>query len=90
MDEKEIQEKLASGEYSLSPRSGRLRKRIKKTKKKPLYSKKKFNKLFVKIVWILMILAFIASLFILIPEMGQTNYNKNIDNTQFKRKSQSY
>lgn len=91
MEEKELQEKLASGEYSISPRSGRLRKRIKKTKKKPLYSKKKVNKLLVRIVWILMILALIGSLFILIPEMGQTNYNnKNIDNSQFKRKTPSY
>lgn len=30
-------DKIASGEYSISPRSGRLRKRVKVKKKKPFF-----------------------------------------------------
>jgi hypothetical protein len=93
MDEKELQEKLASGEYSISPRSGRLRKKIRKnTKKKPLYSHRKVNKLFVRVVWALLIVGFLASLFILIPEMSESNLKskgyENTQSTQFKRPNQ--
>jgi hypothetical protein len=79
MDEKELAEKLASGEYSISPRSGRLRKRIrseKKKKKSAFYSKKKFDKLLVRIVWILVLIAFLACVFILLPEITETNQKK--------------
>ena len=85
MEDDKLAEKLASGEYSISPRSGRLRKRIrleenkkKKKKKSPVYSKRKANKFLVKLVWILMIIAFIISVAILLPEITQTNSkNKN-------------
>lgn len=81
MDEKELAEKLASGEYSISPRSGRLRKKIRKEKtkkKRPLYSKRKVNKVFIKVVWALVILAFVASVVVLLPEITKTNTkNKN-------------
>lgn len=73
MDEKELQEKLASGEYSISPRSGRLRKKIRTKKKKSTFSTHKLKKNMSRILWILMIMAFLLSLFILIPEMNQEN-----------------
>ncbi|MFM2136809.1 MAG: hypothetical protein RL021_2209 [Bacteroidota bacterium] len=89
MDEKELAEKLASGEYSISPRSGRLRKRIRKEKKKkkrPLYSKKKLDKLMIKVVWVLMIIALIASIAILFPELNnQSVKNKPGQTLPFKR-----
>jgi preprotein translocase subunit SecG len=82
MDEKELQEKLASGEYSISPRSGRLRKKFRTKKKKSPFSKRKIKKSVARVLWILMILAFLVSLFILIPEMNQENTkNKWYDNT---------
>jgi hypothetical protein len=90
MDEKELAEKLASGEYSISPRSGRLRKRIKKVekkkKKRPLYSKRKLDKLMIKIVWVLMIVAFLVSIIILLPEMSDPGIkNKPGQQLPFKR-----
>lgn len=87
MDEKELQEKLASGDYSISPRSGRLRKKTKKKKKKSPFSKRKIKKGVSRVLWILMIIAFLASLFILVPEMNQDNSkNKWYDSNQgFKK-----
>jgi len=89
MDDKELAEKLASGDYSISPRSGRLRKRIRKEKKKKkrsLYSKRKLDKLMVKAVWIIMIIAFLVSIFILLPEMSDPGLkNKPGQQLPFKR-----
>ncbi len=89
MDDKDLQEKLASGEYSLSPRSGRLRKRfkIRKKKKQPLYSKAKAKKILVKVLWIFLIIGFIATMFILVPEMSDMNYkSKSKDNGSSTRR----
>lgn len=89
MDEKELAEKLASGEYTISPRSGRLRKRIrteKKKKKRPLYSKRKLDKFMIKVVWILMIIALVASVVILFPELNDRSLkNKPGQQLPFKR-----
>jgi hypothetical protein len=54
-------------EYSISPNSGRLRKRIRK--KKP-FSKRKMKKYFQYFLWILLIGAFLYSLIVIIPELG--------------------
>lgn len=70
MDEKSLQEKLASGEYSISPRSGRLRKKIRVRKKQSKFSKRKVKRYFYQGLWILLVIAFVLSLAILIPEMG--------------------
>jgi hypothetical protein len=89
MDEKELEEKLASGEYSISPRSGRLRKRIRKEKKKkhrPFYTKRKLDKVMVKVVWAVLIIGFLVSIFILLPEVTDpTNKNKPGQQLPFKR-----
>ncbi|MFM8431878.1 MAG: hypothetical protein ACKOA1_03685 [Bacteroidota bacterium] len=82
MEEKELQEKLASGDYSISPRSGRLRKKIRTKKKKSSFSTRKLKKGVSRALWILMILGFLISLFILIPELNQDNSkNKGYDNS---------
>jgi preprotein translocase subunit SecG len=72
MDEKELQEKLASGEYSISPRSGRLRKRIRTKNKKSSLSKRKIKKNMTRLMWVLMILAFLFSLAVLLPQLNQS------------------
>ncbi len=55
------------GEYSISPNSGRLRKRI---KKKKVFTKRKMKKYFEYFLWIVLIGAFLYSLIIVIPELG--------------------
>jgi preprotein translocase subunit SecG len=72
MDEKELQEKLASGEYSISPRSGRLRKRIRVKKKESAFSKNKVKKNLSRIMWVLMIIGFLFCLAVLLPMMNQS------------------
>ncbi len=57
-------------EYSISPNSGRLRKRVRLKKKKPFFTKKRMKKLFEKAMWILLLIILIYSLIIVIPEMG--------------------
>jgi hypothetical protein len=54
-------------EYSVSPNSGRIRKRV---KKKRLFSRRKMKKYFEYFLWILLIGAFLYSLIIIIPELG--------------------
>ena len=53
--------------YSVSPNSGRIRKRV---KKKRLFSRRKMKKYFEYFLWILLIGAFLYSLIIIIPELG--------------------
>ena len=81
--DEELKRKLASGEYSISPRSGRLRKRIRVKEKKPPLSKRKLKKLTRKILWILLVVGFIIALIIVGPEL---NVNpKKTDNKYMKR-----
>jgi len=58
-----------SEEYSVSPNSGRLRKRV-RVKKKKLFSKRKMKKYFEYFLWILLLGAFLYSLIVVIPELG--------------------
>lgn len=67
MIEKKI--KHTSDEYSISPISGRLRKRIRK-KKKTVMSKSKMKRYLEYFMWILIIGAFIYSLVVVVPELG--------------------
>ncbi|TAH43224.1 MAG: hypothetical protein EYC69_02835 [Bacteroidetes bacterium] len=69
-------DKLATGEYSISPRSGRLRKRIKKKKKESFFSSRNLKTLGTKIVWGLLILAFLVSLILVFPELNMVSTNK--------------
>ncbi|HNP49811.1 MAG TPA: hypothetical protein PKK99_09635 [Bacteroidia bacterium] len=77
-------DKLATGEYSISPRSGRLRKKIRLKKKSPVLSKRRFKKFSRVALWVLLIAAFIASLVIVVPELNITSVNKqdNIEKTR--------
>ena len=68
LTDEELKKKLASGEYSISPRSGRLRKRIRVKQKKPFYSRRRMKKTTRKLLWVLLIIGFILTL-IIIPSM---------------------
>jgi len=70
MTDEELKQKLASGEYSISPRSGRLRKRTRVRKKNSPLSKRKIKKLTRKILWILLLIGFILTMIIVVPEMN--------------------
>ncbi|REJ81359.1 MAG: hypothetical protein DWQ44_09920 [Bacteroidetes bacterium] len=74
--DQETLDKLATGEYSISPRSGRLRKRIRKKKKKSFFSKRKVKKVLNTALWIVLIVAFLTSLIIVFPELDITSDNK--------------
>jgi len=63
-------------EYSISPESGRLRKRIRKKKKK-FFSKRKVKTYFEYFLWIVIVVAFIYSLIVVVPELGLTSAKKN-------------
>ncbi|MFZ7114067.1 MAG: hypothetical protein ACO1G9_01715 [Bacteroidota bacterium] len=63
-------DKIASGEYSISPRSGRLRKRVKVKKKKPFLQRSGTKKKLTTLVWILLLLAFIVSVVLVLPEIN--------------------
>jgi hypothetical protein len=70
-----LEELLKKG-YSVSPESGRIRKRLKKKKKKEAFSKRKLNKTVQKIGWIILLILFIVSVVMMIPYMGE-NRDKN-------------
>lgn len=77
-------DKLATGEYSISPRSGRIRKRIRKKKKSSFFSKSNLKKIGGKVVWILLIAAFLASLILVFPELNIVSDNKKINQDKTK------
>jgi hypothetical protein len=57
--------------YTVSSNSGRLREKYRiRERKKVKFSKKKFNKNVQKVGWIILVLLFIASLVMLIPNIG--------------------
>jgi hypothetical protein len=58
--------KLPEG-YSVSPNSGRIRKRI---KKKKFFTRRKAKKYVEYFLWIILLGAFVYSLMIVIPELG--------------------
>jgi len=78
----EIERKIASGQYSVSPRTGRIRKKT-RTKKKSLFSVRRLKKMGQTALWILLLLMFIASLIMIIPELNlntdpkKSNYQRN-------------
>ena len=83
LSEEELKRKLASGEYSISPRSGRLRKRVRTKEKKPPLSKRRLKKMTRKILWILLIVGFILSLIIIGPEL---NVNPRLKDSKYMKK----
>jgi hypothetical protein len=63
-------DKLASGEYSISPRSGRLRKRIRVKEKKSFFQRTAVRSALSTLLWIILIAAFLVSLIYVIPELN--------------------
>ena len=84
LTDEELKRKLASGEYSISPRSGRLRKRVRVKKKKSPFSKRKVRKITRKILWILLIIGFILTLIVVAPEIN-INPNKKVNPKDTRR-----
>jgi hypothetical protein len=63
-------DKIASGEYSISPRSGRLRKRVKVKQRKPFFQRASTKKKLTTFVWILLLIGFIVSVVLILPEIN--------------------
>lgn len=80
-------DKLATGEYSISPRSGRLRKKIRKKKKSSPLSSRNLKKLGGKIVWVLLIVAFLVSLILVFPELNMVSTNKKTNQDKYNPKN---
>jgi hypothetical protein len=76
-------DKLASGEYSISPRSGRLRKRIRVKEKKRFFQRTAVKSAMSTILWILLIGGFIISLVYVIPELNIVS-DKKVKSTKSK------
>ncbi len=73
-------DKLASGEYSISPNSGRLRKRIRRKKEKSFFSKSNIKKFANSALWVILIASFLISLILVFPELNLVSDKKKIDN----------
>ena len=74
-------DKLASGEYSISPRSGRLRKRIRVKEKKAFFRRTAVKSALGTLTWVLLIAGFIISLFYIIPELNIVSDKKQKSTT---------
>ena len=70
-------ERLLREGYTISPNSGRLRKKISTKKKSKFFSAHKTKKYTRIALWTFLILAFLLSLVIILPEMAVQN-NPNI------------
>jgi hypothetical protein len=75
----ETLEKLLKEGYSVSPRSGRLRKKIRIKRKKAPFSKKKLNKLIQKIGWIVLLIIFLVSLVMIVPHIGDNSRQEKLE-----------
>jgi hypothetical protein len=70
-------DKLASGEYSISPRSGRLRRRVRVRKRESKFFRKRRVKRFINsLIWAVIIGGFILSIILLVPELNITSDKK--------------
>ncbi len=72
-------DKLASGEYSISPNSGRLRKRVRKKKEKKFFSRSNIKRFINSALWVILIAAFLISLILVFPELNLVSDKKKID-----------
>ena len=78
-------EKLLREGYTISPNSGRLRKRIGSRRKSGFFSKRKAKKYTRFALWALLIIAFIVSLVIILPELSEQNNPRNDPKKQMRR-----
>jgi len=70
-------DKLASGEYSISPRSGRLRRRVRVRKRNDkFFKKRRIKQLLNTMIWVVLLGGFILSLLYIIPELHITSDKK--------------
>ena len=72
-------DKLASGEYSISPNSGRLRKRIRRKKEKKFFSRENVKRFINSALWVILIASFLISLILVFPELNLVSDKKKID-----------
>ena len=79
-------EQLLREGYTVSPNSGRLRKKIISKKKSSFFSKRKAKKYSRMALWALLIIAFLISLVIIVPEMSVQNDPKNQPGYQKNRR----
>lgn len=68
-------EQLLREGYSISPNSGRLRKRFSTRQKSGFFSKHKTKKYARIVLWAILIAAFLVSLVIILPELAVQNPN---------------
>jgi len=78
-------ERLLREGYTISPNSGRLRKKISSKKKPSTFSKRKVKKYTRFALWTLLIIAFLISLVIILPEMAIQNNPRNSGPKQMRR-----
>ena len=78
-------DKLASGEYSISPNSGRLRKRVRRKKEKKFFSRSNIKRFINSALWVILIAAFLISLILVFPELNLVSDKKKIDNKSISK-----
>jgi hypothetical protein len=72
-------DKLASGEYSISPNSGRLRKRIRRKKTKGFFKRTSVKNFINSALWVILLAAFLISLILVFPELNIVSDKKKIE-----------
>lgn len=72
-------DKLASGEYSISPNSGRLRKRVRRKKEKKFFSSANVKRFLNSALWVILIASFLISLILVFPELNLVSDKKKTD-----------
>ncbi len=72
-------DKLASGEYSISPNSGRLRKRVRRKKENVFFSRSTLKRFINSALWVILIAAFLLSLILVFPELNLVSDKKKVD-----------
>ena len=72
-------DKLASGEYSISPNSGRLRKRIRRKKPKSFFKRTGVKNFVNSALWVILLAAFLISLILVFPELNLVSDKKKVD-----------
>ena len=78
-------DKLASGEYSISPNSGRLRKRIRRRKEKKFFDRTNVKNFINSALWTILIAAFILSLIMIFPELNIVSDKKKVNDKSQSR-----
>ena len=72
---RDVVDHLLEKGYTISPRSGRVRKKI--FKKKKFYERSRFKKAGRIALIVLLILVFLASLFVIMPQLNQPQQQQN-------------